>query len=287
MFNDNELLTLQKSKKCNILIGLWFVFVACLPSLSYSQQVTQLFEKIAANFHQKNFATTVNLCKDVIRLCETTPEPECWYTNYMKEIYRFKGISEFEIYKKELQNYLRPHLNALCESCRARFETNPLRILDCKVKSCKSITEKAPFLIDFLDGESAAHYKEVKSILDQNQIPYRENLRLVRGLDYYTHTVFEVTSSSLGAQDAICGGGRYNLLAFSSFYRMEDHLAWEEEYDQRFTGSLGAVRNFYLSPDMTFAIHQQYVSLTYLDTCMENLRGKEFMKSLRPQTDRS
>ncbi|TFG34050.1 hypothetical protein EU527_05475 [Candidatus Thorarchaeota archaeon] len=75
--------------------------------------------------------------------------------------------------------------------------------------------------------------------------------------------------------------GRYNLLAFNSFYRMEDHLAWQEEYDQRFSNSFGAVKNYYLSPEMTFAINQQYTSLAYLNARTESLRGKELMKSMK------
>jgi len=78
--------------------------------------------------------------------------------------------------------------------------------------------------------------------------------------------------------------GRYNLLAFNSFYRMEDHLAWEEEYDQRFTESFGAVKNFYLSPAMTFAIHQQYITLAYLNARTDYLRGKELMESMKKES---
>ncbi len=116
-------------------------------------------------------------------------------------------------YRAALQDFLRPNLPDLCQTCQSRFETNPLRILDCKNPACKEITTDAPLLIDFLDDDSLKHYRRVKEILDDNHIPYSENPKLVRGLDYYTHTVFEVTSTALGAQDAICGGGRYNLLA--------------------------------------------------------------------------
>lgn len=77
--------------------------------------------------------------------------------------------------------------------------------------------------------------------------------------------------------------GRYNLLAFSSFYRIGDHLAWEEDYDQRFTGSIGAVKNFYLSPSMTFAIHQQYITLAYLNARTDYLRGKDIMKTMKKE----
>ena len=75
--------------------------------------------------------------------------------------------------------------------------------------------------------------------------------------------------------------GRYNVLAFNSSYTMRDHLAMEEDYDQRFTGAFGAVKNFYLSPAMTFAIHQQYVVLAYLNSRADYLRGKKLMKTLK------
>ena len=138
---------------------------------------------------------------------------EAGLKNYSLEINSVGEPTSRERYKKELQNYLRPNLPQLCESCQSRFDTNPMRILDCKIKSCREIVDKAPVLIDFLDDENRAHYESVKAVLVANSIPFKENLKLVRGLDYYTNTVFEITSNSLGAQDAICGGGRYNLLA--------------------------------------------------------------------------
>lgn len=116
-------------------------------------------------------------------------------------------------YKEDLQAFFKPRLNQFCESCRTRYETNPLRIFDCKVESCRNLAEDAPFLIDYLDAESLSHYERVKDVLNSNNVNFVEDQRLVRGLDYYTHTVFEITALGLGAQDAICGGGRYNLLS--------------------------------------------------------------------------
>ena len=83
----------------------WLCFLMLLfqPGYSHAQQVRSLFEKLSDSFREKNFYTTINLCREVITICEKTPEPECWYTNIMKEVYRFKGISEFEIYKQELK----------------------------------------------------------------------------------------------------------------------------------------------------------------------------------------
>jgi histidyl-tRNA synthetase len=121
--------------------------------------------------------------------------------------------AERDEYKKELVKLLEPRTEELCQSCQARLNTNPLRILDCKNPDCREITKDVPSMIDFFGDESVAHYNAVKSVLDDLNIAYTEDSRLVRGLDYYSHTVFEIASGELGAQDAICGGGRYDLLA--------------------------------------------------------------------------
>ena len=118
-----------------------------------------------------------------------------------------------EKYKLVLKEYLKPHLNEYCRDCQSRFETNPLRILDCKVETCRELNKNAPRLLDHLSVEGRLHFESLKRYLDTNNIKYDINPHLVRGLDYYTHTVFEITSENLGSQDAICGGGRYDLLA--------------------------------------------------------------------------
>jgi len=84
-------------------VGIFFLFLIFLPAPGFAQHVAALYDKITRNFNQKSYYSTLNLCKEVIQICETSPEPECWYTNIMKDIYRFKGIAEFEIYKKELK----------------------------------------------------------------------------------------------------------------------------------------------------------------------------------------
>ena len=115
-------------------------------------------------------------------------------------------------YRDALQNYLRPHLQELSETSQRRFETNPLRILDSKAPNDKAIVKNAPKIRECLNESSAEHYQQVLSMLDAMKIDYVQDDLLVRGLDYYTHTIFEFTSDALGAQDAICGGGRYNDL---------------------------------------------------------------------------
>jgi histidyl-tRNA synthetase len=116
------------------------------------------------------------------------------------------------IYRNSLQEYLRPHLSSLSETSQQRFESNPLRILDSKAPNDKELVRDAPKIRECLNEASATHYAEVLKMLEAMDIPYVQDDLLVRGLDYYTHTIFEFTSDALGAQDAICGGGRYNDL---------------------------------------------------------------------------
>lgn len=117
-------------------------------------------------------------------------------------------------YREVLMDYFRPHLDKLCEDCKARFEKNPLRILDCKVDHDLDIMKNAPKILDYLSDSSKKHFDEVTSILDALEIDYVIDPNIVRGLDYYTETVFEVTaeSSNLGRQNVLCAGGRYNNL---------------------------------------------------------------------------
>jgi histidyl-tRNA synthetase len=114
-------------------------------------------------------------------------------------------------YKKVLQEALKPHYDELCEDCKRRFYTNPLRILDCK-KEKDELKNSLPKITDYLCDECKEHFEKVKKYLDMMNIPYELDNTLVRGLDYYTKTVFEVVSGHLGAQNALLGGGRYDYL---------------------------------------------------------------------------
>ncbi len=116
-------------------------------------------------------------------------------------------------YRETLKNYIRPHLTEYCSDCQRRFEENPMRILDCKKETCSRLNEQAPKISEHLCADCQTHYDQVKAQLQKLGISYIEDPYLVRGLDYYTRTVFEITSDALGAQNAICGGGRYDLLA--------------------------------------------------------------------------
>ena len=115
-------------------------------------------------------------------------------------------------YNQALKEYLKVNYDSLCETCKERYEKNPLRILDCKVETCKEITKNAPVILDYLCDDCKAHHENVMKELDKLKISYVVNPHIVRGLDYYTRTVFEFVSTSIGAQGTVCGGGRYNNL---------------------------------------------------------------------------
>ena len=115
-------------------------------------------------------------------------------------------------YTKALNDYFRPHLDDMSDISKERFEKNPLRILDSKEEEDQPFIDDAPVITDFLTEETEAHYARVKELLNELDIPFEEDPYLVRGLDYYTRTAFELISPDLGAQDALGGGGRYDLL---------------------------------------------------------------------------
>lgn len=115
-------------------------------------------------------------------------------------------------YKDALAEFLSPHRESMCEQCGKRLDTNPLRILDCKNAECKKLTDDAPAIIDFLTTNSRDHFNRLIDVLNSLSIPFEINSRIVRGLDYYTETVFEFVTDLLGSQNAIAAGGRYNGL---------------------------------------------------------------------------
>lgn len=115
-------------------------------------------------------------------------------------------------FRHQLKEYLRPHFNDLSPESQQRYETNPLRILDSKNQRDQSLLIEAPKVLDFLNPESHEHFKMVCSLLEKIGIPYQINHKLVRGLDYYNNTVFEITSNELGSQNSLGGGGRYDGL---------------------------------------------------------------------------
>ena len=116
-------------------------------------------------------------------------------------------------YISKLIEYLKKYENSLCQDCRRRIHENPLRVLDCKVESCKEITKDAPKITESLPKEAIERFEKIKESLKAIGVDFIENPRLVRGLDYYTHTVFEFISQEIGSQGTIAAGGRYDNLA--------------------------------------------------------------------------
>ena len=111
-------------------------------------------------------------------------------------------------YNDALKAFLKENYDTLCETCKTRFEKNPMRILDCKEKKCKEITKNAPIILDYVCEECETHFNKVKEYLDVLEIPYEIDPGIVRGLDYYTKTIFEI----INADFTVCGGGRYDKL---------------------------------------------------------------------------
>ena len=115
-------------------------------------------------------------------------------------------------FNKALKEFFEPNLENLCYDCKTRYEKNPLRLLDCKEENCKKINANAPSILDYLCDDCAAHFQELKACLDLAGVAYEIDPRIVRGLDYYTRSVFEFVSTSIGAQGTVCAGGRYDGL---------------------------------------------------------------------------
>ena len=115
-------------------------------------------------------------------------------------------------YRKALKEYFAARKDQLCETCRDRLDKNPMRILDCKIKHCQELGKDAPVILDYLCDDCRAHFEKLKEILTANGVEFAVNPKIVRGLDYYTRTVFEFISKDIGAQGTVCGGGRYDGL---------------------------------------------------------------------------
>ncbi len=122
------------------------------------------------------------------------------------------GDEERPAYVQQLRQYVEPRIEQFCGQCQGRLDKNPLRLLDCKVESCGELLADAPKILDSLSEESATHFDAVRRLLDRAGVPYVVNPYIVRGLDYYTRTAFEITAEGLGSQDAVLAGGRYDRL---------------------------------------------------------------------------
>lgn len=115
-------------------------------------------------------------------------------------------------FQNALKEYFSAHTDELCETCLGRLEKNPMRILDCKSPVCSEIAKDAPVILDYLCDECSEHFEKLKSYLSAMNIEFEINPKIVRGLDYYTKTVFEFVTTDIGAQGTVCGGGRYDGL---------------------------------------------------------------------------
>lgn len=131
---------------------------------------------------------------------------------YRLKLNNLGTFEEREHFKQTLRKYFTPEKDRLCEDCRNRLEKNVFRILDCKVESCRALIRKSPPITGHLSAESRSHHQTVCGALEAAGVSYEQDAYMVRGLDYYTKTVFEVSHPKLGAQDAVAAGGRYDTL---------------------------------------------------------------------------
>lgn len=134
-------------------------------------------------------------------------------TDFVLKINYLGTLQDRETYKNTLQGFLKKHETQICGTCVQRSSTNILRCLDCKVEACQAVYKNAPILTDSLSVESAAQFAQLQKLLLSLGVTFVHDPFLVRGLDYYNHTVFEFVGTALGAQNAFCGGGRYDSLA--------------------------------------------------------------------------
>ena len=155
----------------------------------------------------------------------TSPLADAEMISLAKQIFDELGVKDLHLelnsigcpkcraeYHKALKEYFSQYKDKLCDTCNDRLERNPMRILDCKSPVCSEIAKGAPVVLDYLCDECREHFQKVKSYLDAANIEYIVNPKIVRGLDYYTKTVFEFVSDAIGSQGTVCGGGRYDGL---------------------------------------------------------------------------
>ncbi len=153
------------------------------------------------------------------------PAADAEVISVANEIFAFLGVQNLKLeinsigcpecrknYHNALKEYFESKKENLCGTCLERLEKNPMRILDCKSPVCQEITKDAPVILDYVCDECKAHFESVKKYLDVMNIEYTVNPKIVRGLDYYSRTVFEFVSTEIGAQGTVCGGGRYDGL---------------------------------------------------------------------------
>jgi histidyl-tRNA synthetase len=218
---DNELITLRPEATASV------IRAYIEHNMSSSEQITKLFT-IGPMFRrerpQKGRFRQFNQI-DVELFGEDKPQSDAEVIFMLMHFLTSTGLKNLELeinslgcpscrplFSKAVIDFLKGSENRLCPDCQRRIHTNPLRVFDCKVETCASTIAKAPSILDYLCAGCESHFKKVQSLLNDLSISFAINPRMVRGLDYYTKTAFEVKTNDLGAQNAVAGGGRYNGL---------------------------------------------------------------------------
>ena len=218
---DNELITLRPEATASV------IRAYIEHNMSASDPITKLFT-IGPMFRrerpQKGRFRQFNQI-DVEVFGDDTPQSDAEVIFMLMHFLTSAGLQDLQleinslgcnacrpVFSKAVVEFLKGSENNLCPDCQRRIHTNPLRVFDCKVETCASTIAKAPSILDFLCADCESHFGQVQSFLKDLRISFAMNPRMVRGLDYYTKTAFEVKTNALGAQNAIAGGGRYNGL---------------------------------------------------------------------------
>ncbi|MGA2780450.1 MAG: histidine--tRNA ligase [Smithella sp.] len=221
---DNEFLTLRPEATASV------IRAYIEHNMSADQQITKLFT-IGPMFRrerpQKGRFRQFNQI-DVELFGEDKPQSDAEIIFMLMHFLTSAGLKDLQlevnslgcascrpVFSQAVINFLKGSEKSLCPDCQRRINTNPLRVFDCKVETCASIITDAPQILDFLCSDCEVHFSQVKSLLNELHISFNINARMVRGLDYYIKTAFEVKSNALGAQNAVAGGGRYNGLISS------------------------------------------------------------------------
>jgi histidyl-tRNA synthetase len=174
------------------------------PQAGRQRQFHQLGLELLGSADPRADVETIAIATDILR--------SLGLTNLHLNLNSVGTPEDRQQYREALVDYLTPYKNELDEDSQERLTRNPLRVLDSKDKRTQEITQEAPSILDYLSADSRHHFEQVQQLLNALDIAYQLNPRLVRGLDYYTHTAFEVISDDLGAQATVCGGGRYDRL---------------------------------------------------------------------------
>ncbi|NEO66538.1 MAG: histidine--tRNA ligase, partial [Moorea sp. SIO4G2] len=174
------------------------------PQAGRQRQFHQLGVEVIGSRDPRADAEVIAIAKDILNTLGLV--------NLKLDLNSVGSPEDRQQYRQALVDYLTPYKDELDEDSQDRLTRNPLRILDSKDKRTQDIAQEAPSILDYLSSESQSHFDQVKQLLQDLGISYQLNPRLVRGLDYYTHTAFEIISDDLGAQATVCGGGRYDGL---------------------------------------------------------------------------